>query len=76
MKQVQQNDREPGLGCPRCGTFIPTTITQLLTIRSLRCPRCLLELRLDRQASDEALDILKRVNTAQEKVQKASRFNR
>lgn len=76
VNQTPQTDREPGLGCPRCGTFIRTTIAELLTTRSLRCPRCLLELKLDRQASGEALGVLKKVQDAQEKVQKASKFNR
>lgn len=74
--QVQQSDREPGLGCPRCGTFMPMTITQLLVVRNLRCPRCLLELRLDRQASNEALEVLKKVQDARDRVQKTSKFNR
>lgn len=74
--KIEQSEREPGVGCPRCGTFIPTTIVQLLMSSSLRCPRCLLELRMDRQASNEALDVLKKVQDAQEKVQKVSKFNR
>lgn len=75
MNQVPHTEREPGLGCPRCGTFIRTTIVQLLTTRSFRCPRCLLELRLDSQGSGEALGVLKKVQDAHEKVQKASKFN-
>lgn len=76
VNQTETANREPGLGCPRCGTFIRTSITQLLTIRSLRCPHCLLELKLDRQASTEALGILQKVQAAQERVQNASKFNR
>ena len=76
MKQAHQTDREPGLNCPRCGTFIPTTIMQLLTTRSFRCSRCLLELRLDAFASRDALQALRKVQEAKEKVDNASKFRR
>lgn len=39
----------PGLNCPRCGKFIPTTITELLTCGHLRCPYCLSILNIDRK---------------------------
>ncbi len=37
----------PGLACPYCGKFIPTTITELLTQGHLRCPYCLSILKKD-----------------------------
>lgn len=39
----------PGINCPRCGKFIPTTITELLTQGHLRCPYCLTKLNIDRE---------------------------
>ena len=38
----------PGISCPQCGKFIPTTITELLTQGHLRCPYCLFTLKLHR----------------------------
>lgn len=38
----------PGIACPHCGKFIPTTITELLTQGHLRCPYCLLKLKINR----------------------------
>lgn len=39
----------PGISCPRCGKFIPTTITELMTQGRLRCPYCLSILNIDRK---------------------------
>lgn len=39
----------PGISCPRCGKFIPTTITELLTQGRLRCPYCLLVLNINQK---------------------------
>lgn len=39
----------PGINCPHCGKFMPTTITELLTQRHFRCPYCLAILNIDRK---------------------------
>ena len=75
VNQSVETGREPGLSCPCCGAFIRTSIRELLTKSSLFCPCCLLELRLDREASEEALHILQKVNEAQERVEKGGKFN-
>lgn len=72
---MKQPDREPGLKCPGCGAFIRTSIEELLTVHSLRCSECKLELKLDRWASAKALDALQKVQDAQHEVQKTSKFN-
>lgn len=76
METMKQPEREPGIKCPRCGAFIRTSIDELLTVRSLWCRECRLELKLDRWASSRALSALEKVQTAQKKVQDASKFNR
>ncbi len=43
----------PGISCPQCGKFIPTTITELLTQGHLRCPYCLLKLNLNLHKNPE-----------------------
>lgn len=62
----------PGLRCPRCNEFIPTTIHELLTASSLWCPHCLLQLKIDRGNSQKALTALKKVEVAQQHVDKTS----
>lgn len=76
MNQTKKPDREPGLKCPACGAFIRTSIEELLTVRSLYCEVCHLELHLDRWASAKALSALQKVQEAQRKVQESSKFNR
>ena len=46
-----KSSQVPGINCPCCGKFIPTTITELLTQGYLRCPYCLLVLNLHRKQS-------------------------
>lgn len=38
-----------GMTCPKCGRFIPTSITELLTQGHLRCPHCLLVIKINRE---------------------------
>ena len=59
------DQRVPGLSCPRCGSFIPTSIQALLTSNFLDCPLCNLTLGLDCQLSLRALEALKKVELAQ-----------
>lgn len=74
MFNNQPQQSQPGLKCPQCGTFIPTTITELLTARALICPQCHLELTINRSESKQAMEILKSVDDAQKNLQKASTF--
>ncbi|MCF0199119.1 MAG: hypothetical protein HUK02_07315 [Bacteroidaceae bacterium] len=58
----------PGMNCPQCNQFIPTTINELLTAQGLRCPYCGLQLTINRAESKRAMDILKDVQNAQDNV--------
>lgn len=75
MKTTNPNERIPGITCPRCGNFIPTSITELISSGSLRCPVCHLRLDIDKQKSDRALKALAKVDEAQKRVNERSRFN-
>ena len=35
------SSKTPGISCPICGKFIPTSIFDLLTNDRIRCPYCL-----------------------------------
>lgn len=79
MNQVQSANpvsQQAGLKCPGCGTFIPTTIFQLLTARALVCPHCRLELRIDRMKSHSAFEVLRNVQRVQKNLEEKSHFNR
>lgn len=75
MENNRQEQRTPGMVCPRCGKFIPTTVGELLTSTYLRCPHCLLQLNIDRQQSAKALNALAKVENARQRVEKNSKFN-
>ena len=44
--------RTPGLNCPKCNSFIPVTIYDLINCTSIRCPACSLRLDIDHQKID------------------------
>lgn len=58
----------PGMKCPQCGQFIPTTINELLTSTGITCPYCGLVLNINREESKRAMEILKDVNNAQQNL--------
>lgn len=68
-------EQKTGLNCPQCGGFIETSIFQLLTNRALQCPQCRLRLTIDRGKSKQAFDALRKVQWAQENLEKKSKFN-
>lgn len=76
MSSQIQTQRMPGLQCPRCNSFIPTSIHELLSSNHLKCPICGLQLDIDRQKSDKALKALAKVELAQRQVDEKSSFKR
>ena len=69
-------EQKTGLKCPQCGTFIETSIFQLLTANALVCPNCHLRLTIDRMKSRGAFDALRKVQTAKENLERKSHFNK
>lgn len=76
MSSQIHTQRMPGLQCPRCNNFIPTSIHELLAANYLRCPLCGLLLNIDRQQSEKALKALAKVELAQKQVDEKSTFKR
>lgn len=66
----------PGMPCPNCGNFIPTSIQQILFSSSLYCPTCGLRINIDKRKSDKALKILEKVDEAQKRIEDASKFSK
>lgn len=71
-----ESRKTPGMECPRCRHFIPTTITELLNANGLECPHCHLRLIINRHESQRAMEILHQVDDAQQNLNRASKFNR
>lgn len=78
MSSMEQHAQQQkvGMKCPQCGAFIDTTIFQLLTASALQCPECHLRLSIDRMKSRTAFDALRKVQLAQDNLDKTSKFNR
>ena len=68
----QASRQTPGMTCPKCGRFIPTSINELISAQCLWCPHCGLKLTIDRGRSQKAIDALKKVEEAQHNVTKTS----
>jgi len=66
QKTTYSYQRTPGLHCPKCGVYFPTTIPYLLSV-SIRCPHCGLALSVDRKASDHAMQALEKFQNALDK---------
>ncbi|WP_297672574.1 hypothetical protein [uncultured Akkermansia sp.] len=66
QKTTYSYQRTPGLHCPKCGVYFPTTIPDLLS-GSIRCPHCGLALSIDRKASDHAMQALEKFQNALDK---------
>lgn len=75
MAKDHQQQRVPGIRCPHCGNFIPTSIQQILFSSCLFCPTCGLKLNIDKRKSDKALQILAKVDEAQRRVEDVSHFS-
>lgn len=71
-----QAEQKAGLKCPRCGSFIETSIFQLLTTNALVCPQCKLRLNIDRMKSRQAFDALRKVQAAQDNLERKSHFSK
>ena len=78
MSNVEEHVREQkaGVKCPQCGTFIETSIFELLTSSTLSCPSCHLRLSIDRMKSKPAFDALRKVQQAQQNLEEKSKHDR
>lgn len=65
-----QGQQMPGMKCPQCGEFIPTTIQHIITSSALVCPHCHLRLNIDRTKSGKAIDALRKVQEAQDNLER------
>lgn len=78
MSYVEEHSgkQKAGMKCPQCGTFIETSIYQLLNTNELVCPLCQLHLSIDRMKSKPAYDALRKVQEAQKILEKKSKFDK
>lgn len=71
-----QTQRASGFECPSCKGFIPVSMTDLIQGHHISCPLCSLQLSINQQASQCAINALEKVQKAQQRVENASVFSR
>lgn len=74
MEQFIGSSKVPGLSCPLCGKYIPTSIAVLLSGSGLDCHSCGLHLEIDKEQSGKALKALAGLNEAQGRVERNRKF--
>ena len=63
----------PGMPCPVCKGFIPTTIQYIISHDSLSCPHCGLVITIDKTKSHKAIEAFRKVQEAQENIERKKR---
>lgn len=65
--------RTPGLKCPECSTKMVVSIQNLVNLDPLICPGCGLELTIDVENSQSALDSLRKLQSGLQEAAQAKR---
>lgn len=69
--------RRPGINCPECATRLVVSIQNLINLDPVLCPKCGLELIIDQQKSQGALESLIKLQSGlnqASKVRQESQF--
>lgn len=66
----ETTEQVPGMKCPQCGEFIPITLQQITTDTAIVCPHCNLKMNIDRTNTGKAIDALRKVKAAKERLEK------
>lgn len=66
--QDASNEKGSGLNCPSCHGWIKITIYEIIKGDAIACPHCGLILPIERTNSNKAIDALRKVQEAQEKL--------
>lgn len=63
--------RKPGIKCPECGEFIPTTLNTILNQAKITClnPSCQITLYIDTEKSEEGLQVARKYYSSISKVE-------
>lgn len=68
--------KTPGLSCPVCSHRIIVSIENLLSGQEIQCPSCGLELTVDNEKSEAALDALNKLQNGLNQASKIKAENR
>lgn len=76
VSQQPATQQPSGMPCPVCRGFIPVSIYQLLHDGTVICPHCGLSLTVNRPHSQPAMEALKKVEGAINRVRETEKFKR
>lgn len=62
--------RTPGIKCPECGSRIVVSIQNLIALEPVNCPSCGLELTIDLDKSQSALESLRKLQAGLDQAAK------
>ena len=66
--QNTDSEEGPGFKCPNCGKWITVTIYDILSSDSVTCTNCSYVFAIERSKSGKAIEALRKVKEAQEKL--------
>lgn len=69
IKAQTTGDQIPGMNCPVCKGFIPTTVTMLQMDSAIVCPHCLLKINIERLKDARAVRVHKKVKEAMDALE-------
>jgi len=58
------SEHQTGLSCPRCKFLIKLSIEDVLYSQEIRCPGCSLGLQIDRDTSQQSIQLLQDIHVA------------
>lgn len=74
MQSPLHGQRPYGMHCPICRGFMPVSIHDLIYKNGIECPHCGLQLTINKMQSKRALDALKKIEQACDRVDETRTF--
>lgn len=68
--------RQPGVKCPECSTRLVVSIQNLVNLEPIQCPNCGLELTIDVEKSQSALESLKKLQSGLDEASRVKENSR
>lgn len=67
QREQKPSQHTSGIPCPNCRQMIPISMQQMLMYRTIFCPSCGLRLDIDKNKSDKAIEVLRKIEEAEKR---------
>jgi transcription elongation factor Elf1 len=74
VQDFKEKFSRPGLDCPKCGVLISIDFKMLLNQKPIECPNCHLILEVNKEQSNETLEVLEDIATSEKEINKIKSF--